>query len=181
MISDARYQRDLALGLAYEEWVYDVALATTGVDLGPCVGLVEQLTIGENRAGVEIKLDRKFRETGRYFIETEERPTAKDRWRPSGIYRKDNCKWFLIGDRDGFVVIPVGALRVEAQTPDGPAWSALPRGHRRVAIPTAKGFLLERGPARRIAVAEYDRGKWRRLKGSPFKAQGNLFGGDVFK
>ena len=55
---------------------------------------------GESVNGIEIKLDRKFRDTGNLFIETAERrtTTGASQWRPSGIYDEHEPRILAIGD-----------------------------------------------------------------------------------
>lgn len=54
---------------------------------------------GESTNGVEIKFDRRVHETQRLYIEIAEKADpAKENKVPSGIYRKDNSIFWLIGD-----------------------------------------------------------------------------------
>jgi hypothetical protein len=58
---------------------------------------------GENRQGLEIKLDRKFRSTGNLYIEIAEKSNPdREYYTESGIYRKDNSRWYGIGDYQTF-------------------------------------------------------------------------------
>ena len=56
---------------------------------------------GENSAGIEIKLDKKFRETGNLYIETAEKSNPINVYYiKSGIFRNDNTWLYVIGDYD---------------------------------------------------------------------------------
>jgi len=60
-------------------------------------------TMGENRQGLEIKLDRKFRNTGNLYIEIAEKSDPENEYyAESGIYRDDNSRWYGIGDYQTF-------------------------------------------------------------------------------
>ena len=66
----------------------------------PCVTRQEQHNIGENHLGMEIKNDRRFRDTGNLFIEIKEKKAATNyEWVPSGIYRQDNSWIYAVGDK----------------------------------------------------------------------------------
>lgn len=64
-----------------------------------------QCEIGEG-SSVEVKLDQKFRTTGQFYIETDEKPRGSGEYRPSGIHRGDRTWLWAIGDRRDFYLIP---------------------------------------------------------------------------
>lgn len=89
----------------------------------------------ENLLGLEIKFDRRFRDTGRLYIETHEKAhPSRPRYVDSGIYRDDDCWLFGIGDHRDFYVFSRKFLR--RLDGHGPAWLV------RVQTPTSRGFLL---------------------------------------
>lgn len=137
MIRDERYQRDLAIGLAYEEHVYAVFRAL-GEVLHPCRTIVEQCSVGENRERCEIKKDQRFRETGNLFVETDERPDVRSRWARAGIYHYAQPRWFAIGDERTIRLFVAATLR--ALLP--PALGDVFCGFRKAITPTAAGYLL---------------------------------------
>lgn len=75
---------------------------------------IEQYLIGENKAGIEIKHDRKFRKRNppALWIEYAEkaRPRAGD-YAPSGIMRHDNSWLFVIGDYKTIFIFGIKTLR----------------------------------------------------------------------
>lgn len=85
-------------GRQYEEWVisrwplcYDKTLTLSR-------GHIAQLS-GETKEGVEIKYDSLFAKTGRLYIEMEEKAREEnDHYVLSGIYRRDNSRYYLVGD-----------------------------------------------------------------------------------
>lgn len=69
--------------------------------LGWCINLMTskryQIEVGESICGVEIKNDRNMAKTGNLYIETAERHFTPN-FVPSGINRKDNTVFWVIGD-----------------------------------------------------------------------------------
>ncbi len=54
---------------------------------------------GETEEGIEIKYDGRMEDTGRVYIETQEKTHVdNEKYIESGIYRNDNSKLFLIGN-----------------------------------------------------------------------------------
>jgi len=99
----------------------------------------------ENLLGMEIKLDKKFQETGRLYIETAEKahPNNKD-FIPSGIYRDDDTWLFGIGDRKVFFVFSKKVLqRLDRHNPK---WLFRPQP-----TATSKAFCIPVDKAHRIA------------------------------
>lgn len=114
------YKRKKALGKAYEEFIVDKWLAFFPNPLHMHEGKYEQLK-GENREGVEIKLDQICKRTKRLYIELEEKSNAdNERMIQSGIWRKDNTIQFLIGDYEDAYIFDVLVLRKCYM--DKPSW-----------------------------------------------------------
>jgi hypothetical protein len=89
--------RQNEVGDVLEDVVYRTFEAH-GYDLGPHKTKKEQIEIGENRAGVEIKHDTIAAGTKRYYIEiAESAKNDKNNMVPSGIYAKDNRILLAIG------------------------------------------------------------------------------------
>ncbi len=93
---------------------------------------------GENMAGIEIKRDSKFRDTGNLFIEIAEKshPNRLD-YVSSGIYRNDNSWLYAIGDELTLYVFAITTLKrmCSFKTVDGYRFE-------RKETKTARGFLL---------------------------------------
>lgn len=93
-----------------------------------------QIRHGETRGGIlEIKLDRRFRETGNLFIETEERHNVHVPFKPAGVHGRG--RFYVIGDYQTVFLFTRKQLRRHEAT------------CRKVETDTAKGFLLPVGTA----------------------------------
>ena len=92
------YKAKLASGLYYQDFVIE-KLYEIGLPLISYSSKEFQIMIGENKAGVEIKNDTKYSETGNLYIEVAEKSDPKNsEFIPSGIYRNDNTWLYCIGD-----------------------------------------------------------------------------------
>lgn len=124
------YKNCLEEGLAFQDYVTE-KLYNLGIPLVTYSSRNYQLGVGENKAGIEIKFDRKFRETGNFYIETAEKADPKNKnYVPSGIYRNDNTWLYLIGDYQTIYVFSKEQLKKCSDK------------FRKVETPTSKGFLL---------------------------------------
>ena len=100
------YKNQLSKGNDFEQYVYDTLAAIGIVITKPSVTKADQIAIGENSAGVEIKRDGNMNRTGNLFIEVKEKVIKRtatgviDSWVDSGIYRNDNSWLYVIGDED---------------------------------------------------------------------------------
>jgi len=75
----------------------------------------EQVTIGENSAGFEVKYDKKFRDTGNLWIECQERSNTKLPYSPAGIFANDNAWLFIMGDYKTLYIFSKKQLKVECE------------------------------------------------------------------
>lgn len=98
-------------GEEYQDYLTD-RFASRGLCPGTYASKRYQYGKGENRLGMEIKLDRKYHTTGQLYIETHEKghPSRPDYVR-SGIYRNDNSWLFAIGDERATWVFSIKLLR----------------------------------------------------------------------
>lgn len=85
-------------GSAYEELIADFIKRHPQHDIGLYKTKHEQFNIGESKDGVEIKLDRVSQRTKRLSIEVAEKTRIDGEWRPSGIYRNDNTRFYIQGN-----------------------------------------------------------------------------------
>jgi len=92
------YDDELISGIAYQEHVTKFLNEHAGMNIKNYETKEEQYNIGENDAGIEIKFDKKFSITRRFWIETQERTSRFTSYVPSGIFRCDNSTDYLIGD-----------------------------------------------------------------------------------
>ena len=126
------YQDKLAVGLAYERYIGMALREAWGLVIHPCTTREQQIAIGENREGIEIKKDRNFRSTRNLYIETAEKTNADNPvYVRSGVFRKDNTWLLCIGDEAEAWLLLLDTLRRESQG-----------SHRFVETPTSRGFLL---------------------------------------
>lgn len=106
------YEDKLEIGNAYSNYICKQWPFLYGKELTFCETYMEQITIGETLQGVEIKHDRRCAETGNLFIEVaEKRRQTNMKWVASGIFRRDNTQWYLIGDYVQFWVFRIETLR----------------------------------------------------------------------
>jgi hypothetical protein len=88
-------------GLEFQDFVLDKLIEKLGIALSNYSSRKYQFRYGENRQGVEIKLDRRILETGNVSIEIAEKSRAAMReYTPSGIYRVDNTWLYIQGNRE---------------------------------------------------------------------------------
>jgi hypothetical protein len=92
------FEDDKEAGLRFQDWVGDRLLTDHGLAITFYCSVINQLGVGESRQGIEVKYDRRFRDTGNLFIEIEHRGV------PSGVYREDNCWLWVQGDYQGAYV-----------------------------------------------------------------------------
>lgn len=138
------YALKLEEGLKFQDHVTDV-LYEHGMVIVTYVSKARGLR-AENRLGVEIKRDGRFRETGNLCFETAEKSRpGNPNYVSSGIYRDDNAWLYLIGDEKTMWVFSKKFLQ------------ELDRSgrYRTYEISTSRGFLMpvvdaDRWCARRI-------------------------------
>lgn len=132
------YQTKLEEGVAYQDFVVE-KLYEVGLPIISYSSKKYQLEIGENKAGLEIKNDQKFRSTGNFYVEYAEKSDARNlSFVPSGIMRSDNTWLYLMGDYEEIFVFGKCHLVLAMKRPC----------FRHVEIPTSKGFLLPVDAAR---------------------------------
>ena len=90
----------------YAEWVF----RQYGIDIGLFYGRQQQYEVGETRAGIEIKHDKKSQETGNYYFEYMERLTAQGSWVESGLLKKDNTRYYFYGVIGDYLILPKDRL-----------------------------------------------------------------------
>lgn len=96
----------------------------------------EQIEIGENRFGLEIKRDGNIDLHGNLYFELEERRHPSHPWVTSGILRPDKCWLYGIGDERRFFIFGKRTLqRIERHLPSVPET-------KRKETPTSKGFVM---------------------------------------
>jgi hypothetical protein len=92
------YQSQLEESCQYQDFVAD-KLYEHGIILINYTSKEYQQKKGENKLGLEIKHDKKFRTTGNFWIELKEKSNPVNAsYVDSGIYRSDNTWIYAIGD-----------------------------------------------------------------------------------
>lgn len=119
-----------------------VTLFKSGVILQPFTSRKYQYEVGESIQGMEIKLDNWCTKSNRLSIEIAEKTRADiEGWTPSGIYRKDNTRFYIQGNRERFwffskkVLRHIYETRIRMEQPFAEHQEP-PRG------PTVKAFYL---------------------------------------
>jgi hypothetical protein len=104
------YTPNLKMAGEFEDFVSDVFYWRFGTPVHVYRSRKFQVAVGESRAGVEVKLDLLWRQTGRLFIETAERWNEQVEMRPAGIHGPG---WlYVVGDFSRFWVFGTRTLRL---------------------------------------------------------------------
>lgn len=126
-------------GIEFQDFVFDVLYAM-GIPLISYSSKKYQSFIGENKAGFEIKYDRRFQETGNLAIELYEKSNKNNnKWVNSGILRHDNTIFYLIGN---YEIIYIFAKKHLIMVMDK---------YKKYEIPTSIGFLLPKPEANKFS------------------------------
>jgi hypothetical protein len=149
------YKENLKSGQAFERFV-ETQLTRFGIILRPCTTYREQIEVGENYFGLEIKNDTKMHDTGNLYIELAEKADdTQTHWVPSGIYRQDNSRYYGVGNTREFIVFRKPVLQALHQS----------EGYHVTSNPTSQGFLLPLHDARCRCLrrfTEMSDGNWMR-------------------
>ena len=105
------YEANLNEAKHFEDFVHDTLLHHKKIVSGMYRSKQYQINYGESATGVEVKLDKSFRLTGNLFIETDERSSVYDEWRPAGIYHHSQPWLFAVGDNVSFWLFATKTLR----------------------------------------------------------------------
>uniref|UniRef100_A0A6M3K0U3 Uncharacterized protein n=1 Tax=viral metagenome TaxID=1070528 RepID=A0A6M3K0U3_9ZZZZ len=132
-------------GLEFQDFVVDLLLKEMGLVVSNYSSKYYQNNYGENRQGIEIKLDKRILETGNVSIEVAEKSKAENRnWIASGIMRNDNSWLYIQGNRDIVFIFGKKILRlIYEKSYKDKVW--IPK-------PTLKTFLITFNEAEKIAL-----------------------------
>ena len=93
------YLQKLEDGKKYEEFIKQQLYIKKQLTLNLCHNKEQQINIGENLEGIEIKFDNKKNIYKNIYIELQEKTNENNmNWVNSGILRKDNTHSWIIGD-----------------------------------------------------------------------------------
>lgn len=137
------YKNKLEEGLKYQDLITDV-LYNNGIVVVTYVSR-ERSRAGENKLGVEIKRDGRFRDTGNLYIETAEKShPRRPEFIKSGIFRDDNSWLYAIGDEKTIWLFPKKYLQM------------LSGRYRYTQIATSRGYLIPIGEADKYCIRRID-------------------------
>lgn len=108
---DSKHRDSYELGLEFQDFVNKKLTEELGFTFTNYQSARFQFGEGENRQGIEIKLDEPMSRTERLSIEIAEKSKAHNlNWVPSGIYRYDNTWLYIQGNYDIFFIFPKNIL-----------------------------------------------------------------------
>jgi len=126
------YKEQLKSGLHFQDFVIE-KLYEMGIPLISYSSKEYQIIHGENKAGVEIKFDKKFRTTGNFYIEVYEKSNANNQnFVKSGILRNDNTWLWAQGDFETIYIFSKKQLIILYNSSK----------FKKVETLTSKGFLI---------------------------------------
>lgn len=96
---DAKATNTFEQGLEFQDFVIDVLCRELGLVVSNYSSRRWQFEAGENKQGIEIKLDNRMLETGNVSIEIGEKSrVSRNYYVPSGIMRDDNSWLYIQGN-----------------------------------------------------------------------------------
>lgn len=122
-----------------------------GIDIGFFYHPAGQ-NAGENRLGIEIKHDEKSVITGNYYIEFAERHRTDKEFVPSGIFKNDNSRYWLIGTPDDYCIVEKRVLQqiYYSMNQEQPDWQ---NGKKFVGNDRSLGFIIKKDVLHVVAVS----------------------------
>lgn len=141
------YKEMLQKGLEYQDFITDLLLKEIGISLSTYSSKKYQYNIGENKQGIEIKFDDRYKETGNLYIEVEEKSNANNWYYVnSGIYRNDNTWLYLIGDYNEVFIFSKKQLIIMHEK----------NIYKLVKTPTSIGFLIPNKDAEKYSIKKFE-------------------------
>lgn len=105
------YKKKLQDSFLFENYIAEKIEREYGLNLEQYLTPEGQYELGENALGIEIKNDTLIQKYGNIYIEYEEKSKASNHnYVYSGILKKDNCKYFLIGTVEQFYIFKKSRL-----------------------------------------------------------------------
>jgi len=138
------YKEKFEQGKEYQDFVIDILIQELGLPLAIYNSKKYQWKHGENKQGVEIKFDDKYKTTGNLYIELSEKADENNlNYIDSGIMRDDNTWLYLIGNYEIIYIFTKKMLK---------GLYSSGKFLREVEIPTSRGYLLEKSNAEKYAA-----------------------------
>lgn len=140
---DCKDPKSYQSGLEFQDFVVDLLREQVGIVITNYQSQRFQFGVGENKQGIEIKLDRDILRTNNVSIEIAEKARADNpNYVPSGIYRNDNSWLYIQGNYDIVFIFSKNILRLLHKS----------RRYKINILPTLKSFLLPVDEARSYAA-----------------------------
>jgi hypothetical protein len=134
-------------GLEFQDFVAELLLKETGIPLMNYSSRKYQFKVGENKQGIEIKLDRRMGKNVSIEVAEKSRQSRTE-WTNSGIFRNDNSWLYIQGNYKKVFVFGVTILRLAYQKDfHDKTWEP---------YPTIRTFLMPIDYAERIALKVFD-------------------------
>jgi len=142
MRMNSYYEEKLKQGLEYQDFVSE-QLYQIGLPIFNYASKKYQIQRGENKLGIEIKFDDKYKTTGNLYVELAEKSKKENEcFILSGINRNDNCWLYIIGDYETIYIFTKRQLKELYKI----------NHYIEKEIPTSKGFLLPKTDAEKYAA-----------------------------
>jgi len=137
-------------GLEFQDLVADIFMKELGISITSYSSRKYQWLKGENRQGIEIKLDTRILETGNVSIEVaEKRAASVNIWTPSGIMRPDPSWLYVQGNKSIIFIFGKNILQmVYLKQYLSKVWTPKP---------TIKTFRIPLSEARRLALKVFEK------------------------
>lgn len=134
------FNQQLEEAFLFENYIAQLLKDQYNLEIGAFMDAHGQYDLGENALGIEIKNDKLLHKTGNLYIEYQEKSNAANHnFVDSGILKKDNTRFFLIGTKDVFYILRKDRLlALYYKTIQGKMHGKI----RLVQIKTSKGMLL---------------------------------------
>lgn len=109
---DAKHPNEYERGIEFQDFVVEKMASELGIVFTYYQSRKFQFGRGENKQGIETKLDEPSSQTSRLSIEIAEKSRAINPfWIPSGIYRHDNTWLYIQGNYDIFFIFTKNLLK----------------------------------------------------------------------
>jgi len=143
LYSDCKDPKSYQSGLEFQDFVGELLQEELGIVITNYQSQRFQFGVGENKQGIEIKLDRDILRTGNVSIEVAEKTKAGNlHFVPSGIYRSDNSWLYLQGNWDIIFIFSKNILCLLHKS----------GRYKTDTLPTLQRFLLSVSDAKKYAA-----------------------------
>lgn len=148
---DSKNPKSIQDGLEFQDFIIDLLCNELGLALSNYSSRKWQFDVGENKQGIEIKLDNGILKYGNVSVEVAEKSKASNaKWVDSGILRKDNTWLYIQGNKE---IVFIFAKRILLGLYNSGKYKVteFPRAN-----PTIKRFLMPVDDARKYCAKVFD-------------------------